>query len=175
MITGRQLLREEIERVWTIDRSEAIDSVYYFEHGTVALKAERHDVDGWAPGEAEQYTPLLIDCFARGGWFHGLFENSKLIGVAVLDGKFIGRRKDRLQLKFFHVGRAHRKQGLGRRLFALAKAEARERGAKHLYISATPSENTVEFYRRLGCVVTREVEPELFALEPHDIHMKCDV
>ena len=31
MITGRQLLREEIEQVWDIGRSEVIDHVYYLE------------------------------------------------------------------------------------------------------------------------------------------------
>jgi predicted N-acetyltransferase YhbS len=169
------LLREEIEQVWTIDRSEVIENIYYFEHGTLVLKPEHHDVDGWPPRDAERYSPLLIDCFVRGGWFYGLFDDAKLIGVAILDGKFIGRRKDQLQLKFFHVSRAYRKQGLGRQLFALTKAEASERGAKRLYISATPSENTVDFYRRLGCVVTQEVDTELFALEPRDIHLEYEL
>ena len=175
MITGRQLLREEIEQVWTIDRSEVIDNVYYFEQGTVVLKPEHVDVDGWPPGEAERHTPLLIDCFARGGWFYGLFDDAKLIGVAILDSRFIGRKKNQLQLKFLHVSKTYRQQGLGQQLFALAKAETRARGAKCLYISATPSENTVDFYRLLGCVVTQEVEPELFALEPKDIHLECEV
>ena len=64
-------------------------------------------------------------------------------------------------MTFLHVSHAYRKQGLGQRLFALTKAEARERGAKRLYISATPSENTIDFYRRLGCVVAQEVEPDV--------------
>ena len=50
-------------------------------------------------------------------------------------------------------------------------AKARELGAGSLYVSATPSENTVDYYRHLGCVVTREVDPELYALEPEDIHL----
>jgi len=64
---------------------------------------------------------------------------------------------------------------LGRRLFELAKATAREQGAKQLYISATPSENTVNFYLRLGCRVTAQPDPELLELEPKDIHLECDV
>ena len=175
MITGRQLLREEIEQVWTIDRGEVIENIYSFEHGTLVLKPEHHDVPGWRPGTAERHTPALIDCFDRGGWCYGLFDDAKLIGVAILDGKFIGRTKDQLQLKFLHVSRDYRKHGRGRHLFALAQAEAGERGAKRLYISATPSENTVHFYQRLGCVVTQEVESELFALEPQDIHLECAV
>jgi hypothetical protein len=44
-----------------------------------------------------------------------------------------------------------------------------------LYISATPSENTINFYLRSGCRVTAQLDPELFALEPKDIHLECDV
>ena len=54
-------------------------------------------MSGWPPGEAEKYTPILTDCFDQGGWFRGMFEDKKLIGVAVLDNKFIGK-EDALKL-----------------------------------------------------------------------------
>jgi predicted N-acetyltransferase YhbS len=174
MISGRQLLRKEIADIWSIDRGEIIDGIYYFENGSLVLKPEHYDLKGWPPGETEKYTPLLFECFDKGGWFYGLFEDSQLTGVVILENRFIGRQKDQLQLKFLQVSRAFRGYGYGSRLFELAKVTAREKGAKHLYISATPSENTINFYRRLGCVVARDVDPELFALEPEDIHLECD-
>ena len=175
VITGRELLREEIERVWNIDRSEVIDNIYHLENGTLVLRPEHHDVPGWPPGEAEKYTPILLDCFDRGGWFYAAFEHSELIGMVVLESKRIGKHKDQLQLKFLHVSSSYRNRGLGTQLFELAKATARERGAKRLYISATPSENTINFYLRSGCAVTGEPDPELIELEPEDIHLECDV
>jgi predicted N-acetyltransferase YhbS len=175
VITGRDLLREEIERVWNIDRSEVIDNVYHLENGALVLKPQHIDVRGWPPGEAEKYTTILLDCFDRGGWFHGLFDQAELIGVVVVDNKRIGKRKDRLQLEFLHVSNAYRNRGLGAQLFELAKVTARERGARRLYISATPSEHTINFYSRLGCEIAREPDPELLELEPEDIHLECDV
>ena len=174
-MSGRRLFREEVEKVWAIDRSELVDNIYYLENGVLALKPDHCDINGWPPGEAERYTPHLIECFDRGGWTYGLFDGGLMIGVAILEAKFIGQNKDRLQLKFLHVSKAHRGQGLGKRLFELAKTEAHTRGAKRMYISATPSENTINFYRRLGCVVTQELDPELFALEPEDIHLECEI
>ena len=132
-------------------------------------------MQGWPPGEAEKYTPILLDCFDRGGWFYGLFDDSRLIGVVILERKFIGKNKDQLQLKLLHVSRNYRNRGLGKQLFELAKATARERGARRMYISATPAENTINFYLRLGCVATGELDPELFELEPDDIHLECNV
>jgi GNAT superfamily N-acetyltransferase len=95
--------------------------------------------------------------------------------VVVVDHKRIGKHGDRLQLEFLHVSSAYRKRGLGARLFGMAKSIARERGAKRMYISATPSENTVNFYMRLGCEIASEPDPELLAREPEDIHLECAV
>jgi hypothetical protein len=57
----------------------------------------------------------------------------------------------------------------------LAAVEAKQRGAKRMYISATPSEHTINFYLRLGCKVAPEPDPELFELEPEDIHLEYDL
>ena len=175
MITERQLTRAEIPLIWSIDRREVIENFYHLENGALVLRADHVEVAGWPPGEVERYTPILLACFDRGGWFHGVFDDDKLVGIAVLDSKFIGRNKDQLQLEFLHVSRVYRGRGLGARLFDLTKTQASARGARRLYISATPSENTINFYRGLGCVVTSEPDPDLFALEPEDIHLECAV
>ena len=174
-INGRELARDEIKTIWTIDRSEVIEGVYYLKHGTLVLEQEHYDMRGWSPGEAEKYTPILEDCYDRGGWFYGLFDDDRLIGVAVLESRFIGQDKDQLQLKFLHVSNPYRHKGLGKQLFDRASLEAQKRGARRLYISATPSEHTISFYRGLGCQVTPEPDPELFELEPEDIHLEYDL
>src|SRR5882724_10333044 len=117
---GRALRREEVERVWTIDRSEVTDNVYYLENGALALRSQHYDLSGWPPGEAELYTPILLDCFDRGGWFYGLFDQQDLVGAVVLDSKFIGAHNDQLQLAFLHMSKSYRKKGLGAHLFELA-------------------------------------------------------
>ena len=175
MIEGRSLARAELDRIWEIDRTEVTETVYAIVDGTLTLRRQHHDLKGWPPGEAEKYTPILVDCFDRGGWFHGLFDGEKLLGVAVLDGRFIGGDRRQLQLAFLHVSSGYRDRGLGRRLFRLAADEARRRSARSLYISATPSQHTVDFYRGRGCVVARVPDPQLFELEPEDIHLECDL
>ena len=171
----RLLSREEIPLIWTIDRSEVIENVYGLEDGVLVLRPNYFDARGWPPGEEEIYTPILLDCFDQGGWFCGLFDDDRLAGVAVLESKFIGPQQDQLQLKFLHISNGYRGQGLGTRLFELARVEACRRGAGKMYISATPSENTINFYLRRGCRVTSEPDPGLFELEPEDIHLICDV
>ena len=166
------LQRDEIPLIWQIDRREVVEKIYYLNHGELALKPDYFDIQGWPPGEAELYTPMLLDCYDRGGMFWGVFEKNALVGVAILESRFIGSQRDTLQLKFLHVSRDCRKQGWGTRLFNIAVDKAKMLGAKKLYISATPSENTVNYYMRLGCVLATEIDPELFALEPEDIHLE---
>jgi predicted N-acetyltransferase YhbS len=168
----RLLQREEIPLIWQIDRREIVENIYYLDNGELLLNPDYFDIQGWPPGEAELYTPILLDCYDRGGTFWGAFENHILIGVSILESKFIGGERDTLQLKFLHVSRDYRKQGLGTRLFNIAVEKAKILGAKKLYVSATPSENTVNYYMQLGCVLAQEIDQELFALEPEDIHLE---
>ncbi len=171
----RELARDEVKTIWGIDRSEIIENVYYLRDGALVPEPEYYDMKGWPPGEAEFNTSLLSDCFDRGGTFYGAFEGSEMVGAVVLESRFIGKAKDRLQLKFLHVGSGYRKKGLGTRLFERAMERAKELGAKRLYIPATPSENTVNFYLHLGCEVTAETDQELFELEPEDIHLEYGI
>jgi hypothetical protein len=54
-------------------------------------------------------------------------------------------------------------------VWTIDRAELIER----IYRSATPTEGTVQFYLRQGCVVLEQPDPGLFALEPEDIHLEC--
>jgi len=168
----RLLQRDEIPLIWQIDRREVIENVYYLRDGALVLVPEHYDIQGWPPCEAEHYTPILLDCYERDGTFWGVLENDALIGAAILESKFIGSRQDTLQLKFLHVSRDYRKMGIASRLFKLAAEKAWALGARKLYISATPSEHTINYYLRLGCILADEIDAELFALEPEDIHLE---
>ena len=168
----RKLTRSEIPAIWNIDRAEVIDNIYYFRNGKLVLEAEHWDIPGWPPNASERWDPIFQDCFERGGHFWGAFEGSILLGVTILESKFIGSKKDTLQLKYLHVSQNARKQGLGGKLFEAAVQQAKELGAKKMYVSATPSENTINFYMRLGCVLAMEIDQELFELEPEDIHLE---
>lgn len=169
----RALSRGEVTQIWTIDRREVVHNIYVLEDGELVLRPDYFDIQGWPPGEEEIYTPLLYECFDRGGRFLGAFDGERLAGVVVVDTRLLGPQHDLVHLIMLQVSRDYRRHGLGAALFERAKATALELGASGLYISATPSENTIGFYRRQGCVVTRSPDSELFALEPEDIHLEC--
>jgi len=175
MIELRELQRGEIELVRGLDRRELIERLYYLEEGALVLRPERYDMQGWPPGELEGIIASLVACHSQGGWLGGLFDGERLIGVAALGSRLIGPERDQLQLVFLNVSHGYRDQGHGAHLFEAARAVARQRGARALYVSATPSEHTVGFYLARGCRLNPMPDPELFAEEPEDIHLICEV
>ncbi len=171
----RLLRREEIPLLWQIDRREYIANIYRLRGGALVLEPHDFEVPGWPPGQQETQMPLLHACYDHGGCGWAAFDDGTIAGAAVLDAKLFGTRRDTLQLEWLHVGRDYRGRGLGASLFGKAAQRAKELGAAKLYISATPSENTVHFYQRRGCVLATEVDPELFAMEPEDIHLEYTI
>lgn len=171
----RPLTRDELAAVWSIDRSEIVERVYRVESGVLVLHPEHHDVRGWPAGTPEREGPALLDCFDRGGACWGAFDGETLVGVAVLESRFIGAQRDRLQLKFLHVSQRCRRTGVGGALLDAARARARALGARALYVSATPSENTVHFYLGRGARLATEIDADLFAREPEDVHLELPI
>ena len=93
----------------------------------------------------------------------------------MLENEFFGVDGRTLQLSFLHVSAELRGTGVGKELFERTRAEAKLRGAKRMYVSATPTESTVRFYLSRGCEVLAEPDARLFASEPEDIHLACAV
>lgn len=168
---SRQLTRDEIDLIWTIDRSEVHSHVYRVVDGRLLLVPAYFEVPGWDPEPIESDTIELRNCFDRGGIFHGAFDRDALLGVSIIDTKLIESAPDHRQLLYLYVSRPVRGQGVGRALFALAAETARELGAKALYISATPTESTINFYLHRGASLLPDPDPALFAAEPDDVHL----
>jgi N-acetylglutamate synthase-like GNAT family acetyltransferase len=97
---------------------------------------------------------------------------SRLAGIGVLRYHLT---QTMAQLALLHVSREYRGHGVGKSLTQEMFHLAREQGASQIYVSSIPTKNSVDFYRSQGFRLTKEPHPELFALEPEDIHMVCQL
>jgi GNAT superfamily N-acetyltransferase len=171
-VIARLLGREELPVIWTIDRSEFIENIYRLQDGNLVLEPHNFQANGWPPGMPETDGPEFERCFERGARFHAMFDGPRLAAIAIVDTERHGVESDLVQLKFLHVGHGYRGQGTGVSLFRSAVETAEAIGAEGLYVSATPTQNTVDFYLRRGCKLLSTPDRELFALEPEDIHLE---
>jgi GNAT superfamily N-acetyltransferase len=173
VITIRHVDASELERLGEIDRSEHVTLEYAYRRGVLEARAVDVRVPTWSrSGEHEHsvrsqiaaWRPLL----ERGGTLVGTFDAGALVGIAIYRPRLaVGMAN----LAVLHVSRSRRRQGVGSLLATEVARLARADGARWLYVSATPSAPTVEFYRRHGFEPTDEPNDTLFALEPDDIHM----
>ena len=150
------------------ERTQKVKRVYVNDSGKLLLKDQIWTMD-WSLEHKRNVAANLKsdDCIAYAVW-----ENEKVIGFVSAMKALIGSR---MVIDIIQVDRAFRGQGIGRRLFALAVAEAKNAGAKELYISACCSEETVNFYKAMGAVPTNDPIPEIAAAEPHDIQMTYEL
>lgn len=168
----RALSRAEIGRLAQIDRTESIDYIYYVRDGTLVLEKEHWEVPDWSPSEKQQRIAVLQEDYDKGATFVGAFDGSTLIGMSVLDHNPMRSGVERLNLAGLWVSHQFRGKGIGKTLSRLVEQEARARGAKTLYVSATHSENAVRFYMAMGFQLAEPVDPYLSEIEPEDIHLE---
>ncbi len=171
----RELALSEIDLIRGIDRSEKVDSIYRLLDGSLLEVAVNYDMKGFKPDELEAIIPRQKRLLANGGWVYGVFSGGRLAGVASLENRFRGNLHRYCKMDILFVSREHRGQGIASKLMGMCLRAASRIGADRLYISATESKNTVDFYIKRGARPVKELDAELFRLEPEDIHLEVSV
>jgi GNAT superfamily N-acetyltransferase len=174
VIEYRVLEARELSRVGEIDRTERIE-LLYVQRG-VELEAVEGDFSAprWrAEGEGEHSVAHQVAECERyvdaGGTAIGAFAGERLVGIGIV----VPHVRDGIaQLAFLHVSDGYRGEGIGRHLNGELERLALAAGDATMVVSATPSENTVRFYRGCGFEPTAAPLPELYELEPDDVHLE---
>ena len=173
----RSLQSSEIDLIWQqISRRELITQNYIQKQQQLELVDCFFDVQNWDSYHLENDPPKLKQLFAQGSIFVGAFDASeKLVGVSVVSNQVITDYPHAKLLHYFYVDANQQGQGIGSKLMQAAKESAKQLGANQLYISATPSQRTVDFYIKHGAEPLSAPDQQLWQLEPEDIHLLCNV
>lgn len=92
-----------------------------------------------------------------GGITAGAFYDGRLIGFCCVDGAVSGKYAKYANLTMLFVDDNWKRNGIGTLLMRQARAHAIKFGAEKLFISAVPSEQTIAFYLKLGCIDAKEI------------------
>jgi GNAT superfamily N-acetyltransferase len=173
MVTIRHMVGSELGRISEIDRSEHVTQEYSYRRGSLEGRSVDVRVATWSrsgdhehsvQGKVNAWQPILD----RGGTLVGAFDRDTLVGFAIYRPDLA---EGLANLSALFVSRNHRRKGIASLLTEEVARLARADCARRLYVSATPSRPTVEFYRSHKFKPTDEPNEKLFALEPDDIHM----
>lgn len=129
-------------------------------------------IDQWNEEDYAFLVKCLKHTIETGGLLEGAFVDGILKGFVSVESEPLGKKKNYLDLSCIHVSEEMRGHGIGRTLFSMAAAWAKEHGGEKLYISAHSAVETQAFYRSLGCVEAEEYNEEHVKQEPYDCQME---
>lgn len=171
-IVYRNLKENELDRIKEIDRAEHILESYEFKNDQLVLMSTPSLVTSFDQKELEYLIKCQSSILADGGEVIGAWDEHNLVGVASVENKPRGHLGEYCKMDILYVSNRYRGKKIGHQLVYECKQIAKKFGAKKLYISATPTKATVDFYIKEGAVIIKNTDPELFELEPLDIHLE---
>jgi predicted N-acetyltransferase YhbS len=173
-IEYRQLVSSELALIADIDRTEHIDALYVQRGARLELRRGDFSAPPWSHDGTGEHSIVgqeaaLAKYVQEGAIALAAFDGKRLVGIGLVT---LHIRPGIAQLAYLHVSHGDRARGIGGRLSDKMELMAREAGNTSMVVSATPSVNTVRFYLRRGFEPMAEPLPELYDLEPEDVHME---
>jgi ribosomal protein S18 acetylase RimI-like enzyme len=163
---------DALDRIHEIDVSETTEFAFVQQGSRLERRAELSrrewlSSEDWAE-EVNRWKGYVTD----GGAAFGAFGADRVVGFSVLRSFLTATAA---QLAGLYVDRVWRRCGVATALVDAVIASAREKGSTNLYVSSSRYESAVEFYLGLGFEPLNTPHPELFELEPSDIHMSLAI
>lgn len=150
------------------NRQQKITRIYVKKGDTYVLE-EQPGVMDWSIDKKREVAQDLMDSKYIS---YLAIEEARIIGFMSLVKELVS---ERMILDLIQLDMDFRGQGIGRKLWEKAVEEARLNGARELYISACPSEETICFYKSMGAEVTSNPIIAIANDEPDDIQMVCRI
>jgi len=149
----------------SFDRFQEVQNVWRLENGRLVLKFQPF-TETWSPERRRKKAGEILS-----GKFITFcaFEKDAVVGEIMLNPEL---NENRLIIDSFHVSRAYRRRGIGRRLIETVAEYARGCGASALYASCCSAEETIDFYRAMGFRLSERPIPSRVEDEPFDIQME---
>ena len=150
----------------SFDRFQEVQNVWRIENGRFVLHFQPF-TETWS---LEQRRKKAGEILSGRYISFCAFEGDAVVGEIMLLPEL---NENRLIIDSFHVSRAYRRHGIGRRLVETAADYARGRGASALYASCCSAEETIDFYMAMGFRLSEHPISSCVEDEPFDIQMEC--
>ena len=152
----------------SFDRYQEVRNVYRPENGKLVLKVQPFTETWSSERRREKAAEILSGQFIT----YCAFDGDTVVGEIML---LPALNDNRLIIDSFHVSRAYRRHGIGRRLLEAVCDYAKSRGARALYASCCFAEETIKFYRAMGFEPSEHPIASCVEEEPFDIQMECKI
>ncbi len=135
--------------------------------------------DDWTPDNKRRIATHLNNLAHRGGIVLGMSDaatkSGEFVAFAAIEPDRFGPDNRYANLSYLHVSGPHRGTGLGGQLWQAVIEHAAAASIPRLYIAAHPSVDTINFYRRNGCIRAAYIHPPIYERESRDLQLECVV
>ena len=171
MLTYNKMTLDQCDKITEMDASQYIGRAWREVDGERRLIDIDYQDPTWPNGYDFHYKNLK-ETIATDGEAVGAFdENGKLIGFVTVNRMNFGINTTYALLDQLFVSLESRGQGIGKKLFQAAIEIAKRLGVDHLFICAGSAEETIAFYRSVGCVDAKERHDTFYESDPRDLQM----
>ena len=155
-------------------RYQEIKKVWQFVDGQLEIIRFNEKYD-WDDEYKLEIIKRLRNIKINGGFIVGGFIEGKLKAFVSVAGEVFGSRKQYRELKYIHVSSEIRGLGTGEKLFELMLEHLRDTKIEKVYISANASEESQMFYRKMGCILAKEINQRCVEEEPYDCQLEYKI
>lgn len=171
----RNLDYKEIERIKEINASQYIGRAWRQVDGKRQLVKINYQDPDW-PNGYENHLNNFKKTLEEGGSAIGAFDtDGKLLGFSTVNRTFFGEKHKYVLLDQLFITLEKRNCGIGKKLFMLSAKSSKEWKADKIYICAGSAEETIAFYKKIGCIETEELQQDLYESDPRDLHLEFDL
>lgn len=156
--------------LWDFDTYQCYHRMWEKTDGEWSLK-RTHAIRQWNDEKKLWITENLNQFIGMGGYVSGAFVEDRLVGFLALDTDAKGTGGQYMNLSLLFVDARYKRRGVGKYLFDDCVKEASRLGAKKLFISSIPAEETVAFYFAMGCKDAQEIIDEWVDM-PYDRYLE---
>ena len=173
-IEYRLLAIQECERMKEINPARFIKRAWKSVNGVKRwVKLDWLDDD--YPDGYDNHFNALRATFESGGFAIGAFDGEMLVGFVSINRNVFGNLSKYVLLDQMLVDNKYQGQGIGKELFRMSAEKAKEWGVDKFYICAGSSEDTLAFYKALGCVDAMEINQGLQEEDENDMQFEYDL
>lgn len=171
-IEYRSLKVQDCDRISEINPEQYIKNAWrVVNQKRILVEIDYHEKD-WPDGY-ERYRNELEKTIKQNGAAVGAFDKcGKMVGFASIKNSVFGTNAKYTLLDSLFVSYELRGKGIGRSLFNQCSKQAKAWGMDKIYICAGSAEDTIAFYRRIGCIDALEINRDLYEQDIRDIQLE---
>lgn len=171
VFTYKKMTLNQCDKIREMDASQYISRAWREVEGKRTLVNIDYLDPDWPNGYDVHHEHLMATIQSEGEAVGAFDESDRLIGFATVNRMNFGEQSTYALLDQLFVSRESRGKGIGTRLFKESIEIAKGFGVDYLFICAGSAEETIAFYRAMGCTDAYERHVGFYESDPRDLQM----